>query len=94
MSFIKGSRSKYLELEDYYKRIDDIELAKKSIFQHWGRYTAEEEFMSGITIQQAKFFKQAVIAVELADVQRMQEEVVLKGIKENGSSMLALGPRL
>ena len=42
ISYLMGSRKKYLELESYYKKIEDIDQAKRFIFQKFRRYTAAD----------------------------------------------------
>lgn len=68
VAFIQGNRQKYLELEDHYRRIDDLDIAKRKIFQSFGRYSVLQQFKSGISFQQARFFKEAVISVDKAQV--------------------------
>lgn len=81
VAFIQGNRQKYLELEDHYKRTEHIDVAKRKIFQHFGRYTVEQQFRSGVTMQQARFFKEAVLAVQQNDVEEVLQEHLLKPIK-------------
>lgn len=38
-----------LELEDYYRRIDDIDEAKRSVFKRFGRHSVKDYFESGIS---------------------------------------------
>jgi hypothetical protein len=78
VSFIQGGRQKYLELEDHYKRIDDLDIAKRKIFQSFNRYSVLQQFKSGITFEQARFFKEAVISVERAQVEDILENCLLK----------------
>lgn len=68
IAFINGGRKRVLELEDYYRRINDIDEAKRSIFKRFGRYSVQNYFESGITFEEARFFKQAIIATEKEDV--------------------------
>ncbi len=44
LSFIAGGRKKVLELEDYYRKINDIDEAKRAIFKRFGRYTVRNYF--------------------------------------------------
>lgn len=81
-------------MEDYYKKIDKIDIAKRKIFQHFDRYTVEQQFKSEISFEKARFFKEAVLAVSEKDLEEVLAEYILKSIKEGNSSMLALGPRL
>ncbi len=51
LAFIGGGRKKVLELEDYYRKVDNLDEAKRDIFKRFGRYTAREYFETGISIQ-------------------------------------------
>lgn len=44
LSYMNGGRKKVLELEDYYRRINDIDEAKRSIFKRFGRYSVRNYF--------------------------------------------------
>ncbi len=68
LSFIGGGRRKVLELEDHYRKLDDIDEAKRAIFKRFGRYTVRNYFESGVTIEKARFFKQAIIATEKQEI--------------------------
>ena len=39
VSFVNGSRKKFLELEQYYQRMDRIEMARRRLFQKFGRFS-------------------------------------------------------
>ena len=69
-------------------------MAKRRLFQKFGRFSVEDRFRSGIDFEQARLFKQAVAGVEVAELEGVLEERVLKVIREGKSSCLALGPRL
>lgn len=51
LSYMNGGRKKVLELEDYYRRINDIDEAKRSIFKRFGRYSVRNYFESGVTFE-------------------------------------------
>lgn len=42
--FIAGGRKKVLELEDYYRKIESLDEAKRDIFKRFGRYTVKQWF--------------------------------------------------
>jgi len=44
ISYVEGGRKKVLELEEYYRKIEEIDEAKRSIFKRFGRYTAKDFF--------------------------------------------------
>lgn len=64
VSCIQGNRKKALELEGYYKKIEDIDEAKRYIFQKFRRYTAADIFYTGVSAEEARIFKQAVALVD------------------------------
>lgn len=68
ISYLRGSRKKVLELEDYYRKIEDIEAAKMFIFQQFRRFTAEDLFYTGVSSEEARNFKQAVAMVDQKNV--------------------------
>lgn len=94
ISFIGGTRTKFLELEDHYKKISNIDVAKRKIFQRFDRYTVENQFKSSIGFAQARSFKEAVLAVEKDQVEKVLNDFVLSEIKAGNSSVLCLGNRL
>lgn len=51
VTYLTGSRKKYVELEGYYKKIEDIDQAKRFIFQKFKRYTAADEFYTGTSAE-------------------------------------------
>lgn len=51
VAYLTGSRKKYVELEGYYKKIEDIDQAKRFIFQKFKRYTAADEFYTGTSAE-------------------------------------------
>ena len=69
VSYLRGGRKKFLELEDYYKKTEDIEEAKIAIFKEFRRYTASDYFYSGVTAEQNRHFKQAIALVEREHVE-------------------------
>jgi hypothetical protein len=94
VSFIAGARTKFLELEEHYKKIENLDIAKRRIFQRFDRYTIEQQFKTGISFGQARNFKEAVLAVEKDAVEACLQEHILKPLKEGQSSVLSLGQRL
>lgn len=69
ISYLRGSRKKVLELEDYYRKIEDIDEAKRAIFQQFRRYTAADIFYTGVTASDARIFKQAVAMVDQPSIE-------------------------
>lgn len=62
ISFMRGGRKKYLELETYYKNVlnTDVDIGKRFVFQKFRRYTASDLFYSGVEAKEVRIFKQAV----------------------------------
>jgi hypothetical protein len=69
VSFLRGSRRKVIELESYYRKIEEIEAAKMFIFQKFRRYTSSDIFYTGVSAEEARNFKQAVALVEQQNVE-------------------------
>lgn len=81
ISYMRGSRKKVLELESYYKKIEDIDEAKRSIFQQFRRYTAADIFYTGVTAEDARIFKQTVALVDQPRIEACLEKYVLQTLK-------------
>ena len=94
VSYIEGSRKKVLELENYYKKIDEIDHAKRDIFRRYKRYSAKEMLEFGISMAQARFFKQAIIACEKNQFEQVMNEYAIETLKKGESSILCLGQKL
>jgi hypothetical protein len=94
VSFIAGGRRKVLELEEYYRKLDGLDQAKRDLFKRFGRYSVKEWFESGVSIEEARYFKQAIIATEKAEVEEVLNQYVLDVLKKGESSILSLGPRV
>ena len=62
-------RRKVIELESYYRKIEEIEAAKMFIFQKFRRYTSSDIFYTGVSAEEARNFKQAVALVEQQNVE-------------------------
>lgn len=70
VSYLRGSRKKYIELESYYRNVDStsIDMAKRFIFKKFRRYTAADLFYTGIEAKEARLFKQAVAMADVTTV--------------------------
>ncbi len=68
-AYLSGNRTKLIELEDYYKKIDDVDGAKIKIFQNYTRYSAQDYFKNSIAISEAKLIKQAIAAVTQGQIE-------------------------